>query len=72
MQTAEFVAGIDELLEIAKESRTVIMCAEAVPWCCHRSLIGDALLVLGIQEENIMNKKSSKAHALTAWAKVDG
>ncbi len=72
MQTAEFAAGIEELLRIAQESRTVIMCAEAVPWRCHRSLIGDALLVRGLQVEDIMNEKLSKPHLLTPWAKVDG
>lgn len=72
MQTAEFAAGIDDLLKIAKESRTVIMCAEAVPWRCHRSLIGDALLVRGIQVEDIMSEDVSRPHTLTPWAKVDG
>lgn len=72
MQTPQFAAGIQELLEIAKKARTVIMCAEALPWRCHRSLIGDALLVRGIQVEDIMSEKSSKPHRLTPWAQVDG
>ncbi|MBP6015239.1 MAG: DUF488 domain-containing protein [Candidatus Promineofilum sp.] len=72
MQTAQFAAGMDELLGIANESRTVIMCAEAVPWRCHRSLIGDALLVRGLQVEDIMSEKSTRPHVLTPWAKVDG
>ena len=72
MQTAEFAAGMEELLAIARESRTVIMCAEAVPWRCHRSLIGDALLVRGWQVEDIMSEKQSRPHVLTPWAKVDG
>ena len=71
MQTPAFAAGIEELLNIAENSRTVIMCAEAVPWRCHRSLIGDALLVRGIQVEDIMSEKKSTFHSLTPWARVD-
>jgi uncharacterized protein (DUF488 family) len=72
MQTAEFAAAIDDLIARAASSRTVIMCAESVPWRCHRSLVGDALLVRGIQVEDIMSEKSAKPHKLTAWARVDG
>ena len=72
MQTPAFAAGLEELLKMAQESRTVILCAEAVPWRCHRSLIGDALLVRGIQVEDIMSEKASKPHGLTPWAQVDG
>jgi uncharacterized protein (DUF488 family) len=72
MQTEEFAQGIDELMAIAKEGRTVIMCAEAVPWRCHRSLIGDALLVRHIQVEDIISETSSRPHKMTPWARVDG
>jgi uncharacterized protein (DUF488 family) len=72
MQTAEFAAGLEELLRIAGQARTVIMCAEAVPWRCHRSLIGDALLVRGLHVEDIMSATASRPHKLTPWAKVDG
>jgi uncharacterized protein (DUF488 family) len=72
MQTEGFQAGIDQLLKFAQEKRTAIMCAEAVPWRCHRSLIGDALLVRGVQVEDIITAKSSQAHKLTPWAKVEG
>ena len=72
MQTAYFKTGIEELIQIAAEKRTVILCAEAVPWRCHRSLIGDALIVRGIKVEDILNEKSSKPHLLTPWAKVEG
>ncbi len=57
---------------MAVEKRTVIMCAEAVPWRCHRSLVGDALLVRGVEVEDIMSEKSSRPHKLTPWAQVDG
>jgi uncharacterized protein (DUF488 family) len=72
MQTPEFVAGIDHLLDIAREQPTAIMCAEAVPWRCHRSLIGDALLVRGVQVLDIMTATSAKPHTMTRFAHVDG
>jgi hypothetical protein len=72
MATEEFAQGIDRLIELAKTERTVIMCAEAVPWRCHRSLIGDALLVRGIAAEDIMSATSIRPHKLTEFAKVDG
>jgi len=72
MQTSEFKGGIDRLILLAADKQTVIMCAEAVPWRCHRSLIGDALLVRNIQVMDIIGKKTSKPHQLTPWAKVSG
>jgi hypothetical protein len=72
MATEEFAKGIDRLVELAKAKRTVIMCAEAVPWRCHRSLVGDALLVRGIAVEDIMSASSVRPHKLTEFAKIDG
>ncbi len=72
MQTPEFEKAIDELIELAKQKRIAIMCAEAVPWRCHRSLIGDALTVRGIRTEDIMSLTRSQVHALTPFAKVRG
>ena len=72
METEEFAKGIDRLIVLAKAKRTVIMCAEAVPWRCHRSLVGDALLVQGIVVEDIMSATSVRPHKLTEFAKVDG
>lgn len=72
MQSAEFEAGMDELAELAKNHRVAIMCAEAVPWRCHRSLVGDALLVRGIRVEDILEEGKSREHRLTPWAKVEG
>jgi hypothetical protein len=72
MSTDEFAQGIDRLIDLAKKKRTVIMCAEAVPWRCHRSLVGDALLVRGIAVEDIMSATSIRPHKLTEFAKVDG
>ncbi len=72
MQTPEFAKAIEDLIGIATENRTVIMCAEAVPWRCHRSLVGDALLIRGISVEDIMSATNSHPHKLTPWARVDG
>lgn len=72
MSTDEFRAALDRLLELAHAKRTAIMCAEAVPWRCHRSLIGDALLVRGVQVEDIMSATSRHPHQLTPFARVQG
>lgn len=72
MQTADFEEGLENLIAIAQGKKTAIMCAESVPWRCHRSLIGDALLVRGITVIDIMSASSVKAHTLTPWAKVIG
>lgn len=72
MQTEEFSAGVQELIKLAHEKVVAIMCSEAVPWRCHRSLIGDALLVRGIEVEDIFSMTSVKPHKLTPWASIDG
>lgn len=72
MQTAEFAAGLDELIAVAKRQPTAIMCAEAVPWRCHRSLVGDALLVRGIDVLDIISATKTEPHELTSFAVVDG
>jgi uncharacterized protein (DUF488 family) len=72
MQTPEFHENLQELIELAPEAPTAIMCAEAVPWRCHRSLIADALVARGIKVREIMNAIKVQPHALTLFAKVDG
>jgi uncharacterized protein (DUF488 family) len=72
MQTPEFEQSLDELIRLAKQERIAIMCAEAVPWRCHRSLIADALLVRGIRAEDIMSQTRCQVHRLTPFAKVRG
>jgi uncharacterized protein (DUF488 family) len=71
MQTSAFEESLEELITIATEKVTAIMCAEAVPWRCHRSLIGDALLVHGFRVEDIMTDRKSTPHKMTPWARVD-
>ncbi|MGD0906715.1 MAG: DUF488 domain-containing protein [Candidatus Acidiferrales bacterium] len=70
MQTPEFDAGLQRLIKLARQKRSTIMCAEAVPWRCHRSLIADALLVRGIRVEDIMTAARSKPHSLTSFARI--
>lgn len=72
MQTTQFKESIEQLIKIAEEKYTVIMCAEAVPWRCHRSLIGDALLIRNVLVIDIISEKSSKPHILTPFANVVG
>ncbi len=72
MQSADFVKGLDQLIDLARHDQIAVMCAEAVPWRCHRSLIADALLIRGYQAEEITGIKTSRAHVLTGWAQVDG
>ncbi|MGB2669192.1 MAG: DUF488 domain-containing protein [Candidatus Acidiferrum sp.] len=70
MLTPAFEAGLKRLIKLAKQKRCVLMCAEAVPWRCHRSLIADALLVRGVRVADIISGKRSQAHALTSFAHV--
>jgi uncharacterized protein (DUF488 family) len=72
MQTPEFEQSLEELIQLASQDRIALMCAEAVPWRCHRSLIADALLVHGIRTEDIMSSTRRQVHTLTPFAKVRG
>jgi uncharacterized protein (DUF488 family) len=72
MQTPEFEQQIENLIELVKGHRIALMCAEAVPWRCHRSLIGDALTVRGIRTEDIMSLTQRRLHTLTPFARVRG
>lgn len=72
MQTDEFAENVDQVVAIARSERCALMCAEAVPWRCHRSLIADALLVRDVRVEDIIGPNGRKPHALTSFAHVDG
>jgi len=72
MQTPAFAAALEELIHAAAKQPTAIMCAEAVPWRCHRSLISDALLVRGWRVLDIISLAEPKPHKLTDFAKVAG
>jgi len=70
MQTAEFDAGLLRLTQLADRKPSAIMCAEAVPWRCHRSLIGDALTAGGFRVEDITGKGRAHLHTITSFGRV--
>ena len=72
MQTPEFARGLEELRALAAGGPVAVMCAEAVPWRCHRSLIADALLIRGVAAPDIQGPGRTIAHALTPFARVNG
>ncbi|MGH8280853.1 MAG: DUF488 family protein [Gammaproteobacteria bacterium] len=72
MLTPEFEHGLDELIKLAGKETAAIMCAEAVPWRCHRSLIADALMVRGLEVRHIMGPGKWQPHKLTGFAHVEG
>lgn len=70
MQTDEFEKGLKKLIEISRQTTTAIMCAEAVPWRCHRSLVSDALLARDIPVCEIIGKNHAQKHKLTSFAVI--
>jgi uncharacterized protein (DUF488 family) len=72
MQTPEFGKSLDRCVEMARTKRIVLMCAEAVPWRCHRSLVADALLARGIDVREITSRVRAQPHTLTPFALVEG
>lgn len=71
-QTPEFEASLEKMIGLAKQKQLTVMCAEAVPWRCHRSLIADGLVVRGVCVEHILSATRRQVHSLTPWAKVEG
>jgi Protein of unknown function, DUF488 len=72
MQTEEFARGLDELLVLASTGTVAMMCAEAVPWRCHRSLVADALLARGVVVQDVQGVRRATPHRLTPFARVEG
>lgn len=72
MQSGEFRDALETLIGMGRERRTAIMCAEAVPWRCHRSLVADALVVRGVAVVEILSATSWRMHKLTPFAQVEG
>ena len=70
MGTAEFAQGLQQLLDLASQARTVIMCAEALWWRCHRSMIADALCVRRVQVVHIMDAGHETLHPMTSAASI--
>ena len=72
MQTPEFAEHLADLIATARCEQIALMCAEAVPWRCHRSLIADALIVHGLRVEEIISRSRRQIHRLTPFARVNG
>lgn len=72
MQTPEFAAGLARAMKLAKSKPCALMCAEAVPWRCHRSLVADALLARGYSVADIVSTSRAQPHKLTPFARVRG
>lgn len=72
MQTREFQDGLSDLIEAGSRARVAIMCAEAVPWRCHRSLVADALQARGVPVVEILSESAYRLHKMTPFARVEG
>jgi uncharacterized protein (DUF488 family) len=72
MQTTEFTDNLLKIMALGRENCLALMCAEALPWRCHRSLISDALVVRNVKVLHIISKKSTITHELTEFAHVEG
>jgi uncharacterized protein (DUF488 family) len=72
MQTEQFRDALETLIQISRQKRVAIMCAEAVPWRCHRSLVADALSARAVPVIEILSESSYRPHKLTPFAHVEG
>ncbi|MFN8390763.1 MAG: DUF488 domain-containing protein [Bdellovibrionota bacterium] len=72
METDDFLAGLDAVLSRARKCKTVIMCAELLPWRCHRFLISDALTIRRFNVLHILNEGPAREHVLNPMARVRG
>ena len=72
MQTEAFRENLEQLIQLVAGKSTAIMCAEAVPWRCHRSLVADALVARGIAVIEILSETKSQVHSMTPFARVEG
>ena len=71
MASREFERALDHVIEVGRSENVVLMCAEAVPWRCHRSLIADALLARGFEVTEIIGRGQSRPHKMTSFARVE-
>jgi len=72
MQTEQFESALERLIAMSRQQRLAIMCAEAVPWRCHRSLVADALNARAVPVVEILSESSYRTHKLTAFAQLEG
>jgi uncharacterized protein (DUF488 family) len=72
MDTPEFATALERAMELADRRRSALMCAEALPWRCHRSLIADALVARGREAFDILSEREARPHALPPFARLEG
>jgi uncharacterized protein (DUF488 family) len=72
MQTTEFITALNQLIDIASADKVALMCAEVLPWKCHRSLLSDALVVRSVTVEHILSLTKKYPHRITPWAQIEG
>jgi len=72
MDTPEFAAGLAQLEPLASETPSALLCAEALPWKCHRSLIADALVARGWEARDVLSEKEARPHRIPKFARVEG
>jgi len=72
METEEFVRELARAMSLARERRSALMCAEALPWRCHRSVLADAFLAHGWEAFEILSEKEARSHELPGFARLDG
>jgi len=72
MQTPAFGEALERLIALERDDRLAMMCAEALPWQCHRSLIADALVVHGVPVAHIMSAAEARPHTPTSFARIEG
>jgi uncharacterized protein (DUF488 family) len=71
MDRPEFAESLRRVVELSGEKRSALMCAESLPWRCHRSLIADALLARGVEVFEILSEKEARPHKLPDFARLD-
>ena len=72
MDTPEFAQSLERAMALARERRSALLCAEALPWRCHRSLLADAFLAHGWEVREILNEKEARPHKLPVFARLEG
>ncbi len=72
MDAPEFAAALARLVDLTREKRSAVMCAEALPWRCHRSLIADALLARGWRVVEILSEREARDRRFPDFARVEG
>ncbi|HEY3204119.1 MAG TPA: DUF488 domain-containing protein, partial [Thermoanaerobaculia bacterium] len=70
--SSEFAAGLQKAMALAASARSVLLCAEALPWKCHRSMIADALTARGWSVVDVLSERETREHRLPPFARLEG